>query len=310
MYRPPQCTEREPDGTWEDCTFASGVMLGNAAHAAAVYPSTQAEYERLRRLSGRAMTGGTNLADLEKGMRLGWGWTATRTTVHTSFASLWSQLSPGIGAVVQGSMGGFPVGHHLRRWDPRFGGPHAVYVQREDAGDRVWWMNPEAPASYAGEWITKAQLAAYWNAFGGTIMRIKIGGRAAPAPAKEEAVLTFAVPTEPSVGHIARNVVLYTTDALDPKDPKRIIIDPARDMPYLGDPKPGVRLVEYVNAKGVHTGHAYFVPAASVANIRPATPTGGKTQADIDLAVAAAVKAEQLRAGEIVGAAQHQIVGG
>jgi hypothetical protein len=87
----------------------------------------------------------------------------------------------------------------------------------------------------------------------------------------EGAVHSFPVPKVPTIGDVAKGVVLYTSDALDPTDPKRIIVDPGRSMPYLGDPRPGVRMVAYIDEHGVHSGKAYFVKAASLTTIRPGT---------------------------------------
>lgn len=113
--------------------------------------------------------------------------------------------------------------------------------------------------------LTLAQLASFGNHGGSTV--------------------TYPVPKVPSIGDVAKGAVLYTTTALDAADPKRIIIDPARSIPYHGDPVAGVRQVEYVNEAGVHSGTMYFVKAAALTNIRAVTapPT------DCTAAVAAAV---------------------
>jgi hypothetical protein len=175
-YRPPQCSEREPDGAWEDCTWASLVMLGNAAYASAHYPSTQAEYEALRRASGDTMTGGSNLDDGVKGMDKRWGWHGTM--MSDSLFAL-NALKVGQGVALQGRMSEVSV--HLRRWDPKFIGAHCAYVQREANG--YWWMNPEAPLSYAGEFVLLAELRAYAKGLGGSKgMVVTIGQRAAFKP--------------------------------------------------------------------------------------------------------------------------------
>jgi hypothetical protein len=63
-------------------------------------------------------------------------------------------------------MGAFALGHSLRRHQPSFAGIHQVTIFRLDATDRVWWCDPLAPAvGYIGEWVSKAQFAAYVNAF-------------------------------------------------------------------------------------------------------------------------------------------------
>jgi hypothetical protein len=175
-YRPPQCTEREPDGSWEDCTWASGIDLGNAAYGSTKYPPTQAEYEALRKASGDSMTGGSNLRDLMNGMMNRWGWTGG-LLIRPTFSQVWSSLKPGTGMALQGSMGPAALLHY-RRWDTNFRGGHCVYVQRESNDDRVFWMNPQAPTTYAGEWMDKATLATYFNGLSGAeAMHVAIGSR-------------------------------------------------------------------------------------------------------------------------------------
>ena len=51
------------------------------------------------------------------------------------------------------------LGPHWRRWDPSFGGRHAVEVERRDDTDPVWWDDPLAPVgSYQGEPMPIADL--------------------------------------------------------------------------------------------------------------------------------------------------------
>lgn len=181
IYRPPQVTEREPDGEWEDCTWCSGVMFANAANERERYPSTQREYETLRAASGDSMEGGSNLFDLERGMARRYGWSVDP---QTGFDAWWADMTPGTGSVLQGLMGA--LSDHLRRWDD-FTGAHAVYCQREDTRDRVWWMNPLAPKAYAGEWVSKTACRAYYNAQPGAHwVTIPIGVFALPDSSTED----------------------------------------------------------------------------------------------------------------------------
>jgi hypothetical protein len=76
-------------------------------------------------------------------------------------------------------------------------------------------------------------------------------------------------------------------------------------MPYLGQPTSTVRIVEYVDAKGVHHGRAMFAKAAEVTAIRPAPDPTPFNQAQLDAAekfAAAAVKAAAERAAATYGA--------
>lgn len=173
MYRPPLCSEREPGG-YEDCTWASAVMLNNAHHGWADVPSTRHEYEALRVAGGDGPAekpgDGSNQAQAELGIQRRYHWDPVRLGVpgtQRSFDYLWARLGRGVGASVQGYMGAFPAGHHLRRHDPGFRGAHDVYVQREDATDRVWWMDPLAPSTYPGEWVTKNDLRRFVSQFAG-----------------------------------------------------------------------------------------------------------------------------------------------
>lgn len=188
-YRPPQVTEREPDGTWEDCTWASGVMLNNAAHGGPAVPSNQAEYQALRVAGGDGPaenTGdGSNALQLQTGIAKRYGWTPMRLGapgISTSWAEIWARLVPGVGCVLQGAMAGLST--HFRRWDPPFAGAHAVYVQREDDLPRLWLQNPLAPANYPGEWLNKDDAGRYWSGLRGGAVFAHIGSLAAPKPPK------------------------------------------------------------------------------------------------------------------------------
>jgi hypothetical protein len=153
-------TEREPDGTWEDCTFTAGLMHARVALRASI-PATHAEMQALRAASGLSTHGGANIDDLQRGYARRYGWSGG--TEVKGFSNLWYTLRPGRSATAQGSMAAFPSGHRLRRWDPGFRGAHAVLIARLDTSDRVWWDDPLAPlgVGYEGEWVTKAQLKAY-----------------------------------------------------------------------------------------------------------------------------------------------------
>jgi hypothetical protein len=101
----------------------------------------------------------------------------------------------------------------------------------------------------------------------------------------QETTMTYPVPKVPSLGDVAAGVRLYAALSLVPdSDPATgdIIIDPARSMPYLGQPSAAAKVVEYVNAAGVHSGKAYFVKTAEVTNIRAVPDMTPFDQADID----------------------------
>lgn len=173
-------TEREADGTWEDCTWCSGLEWYRLAHDPS-RPATHAEAQALRDASGMPPTGGSGIGDFIRGVSARYHVALTERPV-SGFTALWNALKPGTVALVQGSMGAFGSTDPLSRWDRNFNGGHAVFVARVDAQDHVWWCDPEAPTGvgYVGQWVTKAQLASFVNAFGGShlVAPIKV---AAPA---------------------------------------------------------------------------------------------------------------------------------
>ena len=115
---------------------------------------------------------------------------------------------------------------------------------------------------------------------------------------------SYPVPKVPSIATVPAGTWLYATSALDPS-PDNIQVDPGRDMPYLGQPASTVRIVEYVDAKGVHQGRAMFAKAAEITTIRPAPDPTPFSQAQLDAAdraAAAAVKAASVAAAAKYGA--------
>jgi hypothetical protein len=117
-------------------------------------------------------------------------------------------------------------------------------------------------------------------------------------------VNSYPVPKVPSVATVPAGTWLYASSALEPS-PDNIQVDPGRDMPYLGQPASTDRVVEYVDAKGVHTGRAMFAKACEVTAIRPATDSMPFSQAQLDAAAkpaAAAVKAAGVAAAAKYGA--------
>ena len=106
---------------------------------------------------------------------------------------------------------------------------------------------------------------------------------AEPAP-EVDIVKSYAVPTVPSIGDVATGTWLYDNDAFA-ASPSNIQIEPGRSLPYLGQPSPAARIVEYVKADGTHTGRSYFVKTAELTNIRPAPDLTPYSAGDIEAAV-------------------------
>jgi hypothetical protein len=178
-FKPRQCTEREPGGN-EDCTWCAGVMLANAGFGANIAPSTRVEYESLRVAGGdgpaEKSKDGSNLSQLLVGMRRQYSWAPAGSSSHADWTDVRHRLEDvGDCAVLQGSMGVFAKDSNWRRWDVPFDGAHAVFVERLDGEDRLWWMNPQAPNSYAGEFISLADARRYYEGLGGGALYTRVG---------------------------------------------------------------------------------------------------------------------------------------
>lgn len=159
-------SERESDGSWEDCTWCSGLEWYRLCYDASK-PATLAEAEALRKASGEPSTGGSNITDLRRGIRN--RYSKVMPLPISGFSTLWRHLEPGTAAAIQGSMLAFGPDHRLSRWDKHFDGGHAVLIMRLDATDRVWWCDPLAPKTigYKGEWVTKAELEVFVGGYAG-----------------------------------------------------------------------------------------------------------------------------------------------
>lgn len=167
-------TEREADGTYEDCSWASAVEFARSVGQNA--PATRAEYEALRLASGDIATPGnpgSNLWDVERGMKKRYGWAGTIGTGT-------GHLTVGRSAIVTGSMGVWPVGSKWRRWDADFAGNHAVAVFRLDSLARIWWCDPLAPTGWNGEWMPMAELQKFMAPLGSRLMYADMNSRRTP----------------------------------------------------------------------------------------------------------------------------------
>lgn len=177
-YQHVHVSEREPDGSFEDCLWASAVEV--LRYGGLRIPATLAEAEALRKASGEPPTGGSNQGDL-------WTGIATRYAViphqGIGFGELWENLRPGSAAAVNGKLTAFPTGHTLRRHDPTYTGGHAVAVFRVDAQNRVWWCDPLGPRTgYDGQWASGDQLRLFMAKLDGRYTRVARGEYATPDP--------------------------------------------------------------------------------------------------------------------------------
>lgn len=133
-------SEREADGSWEDCTWDSGLEWYRLCFDAS-RPATHAEAQLLRKAAGEPPTGGSNLGDFREGVAV--RYKATLPAAQSGFANLKADLRPGFAAHVQGSMKAFPSTHRLSRWDRGFDGGHAVLIVNVDG--ILYWCDPLAP---------------------------------------------------------------------------------------------------------------------------------------------------------------------
>lgn len=186
IFIPNQCSEREPGG-WEDCTWCAGVMMENAARNANVRPSTRAEYEALRVAGGDGPAenpgNGSNNLQLVIGVQKRYGWTpriiGAPIGPRPSWTTIMSHLAkPGDMGCLQGGMDAWPSSSHWRRWDRPFDGGHNVFVVRLDTSPRLWWMNPQAPNEFGGEFIPLTEAKRYYDAFVGGLVYARVGERA------------------------------------------------------------------------------------------------------------------------------------
>lgn len=170
-------SEREADGTWEDCTWDSGLEFYRDAFDARK-PATHAEAQALRRASGEPDTGGSNLGDFARGVKARYGVTLPAPVAARTILSV---LTPGKCATVQGSMAAFGSTNPLSKWDRNFDGGHAVYLA--NVGGVLLWCDPEAPTTAdVPVIISRSDVQKFVDAFpGGQALVAPIKVLAAPA---------------------------------------------------------------------------------------------------------------------------------
>jgi hypothetical protein len=238
-HQPQFVTEREA-GRWQDCLWASASMLVDKWTAGRIVISRDA----LRRLSGDRI-GGSNLDHLVVALRR-IGLTA-RTSPNggsvITWASLRTRLAAGGGAVLLGDDSHLP--RRYGRWDPGFWNNtgsrdnHAIYLDRYDsAHDRYWMMDPLAPASWAGEWISGRDLRAFaWSTPAGALFGLMTPAAAQPsfagvrlrAPVAVAGVdalhVSWPIATTPSRWTMPRiGVVVRVTPETQPLRPSQSIV--------------------------------------------------------------------------------------
>lgn len=180
-------SEREPDGSWEDCTWDSGLEWYRLCYDAGV-PATHTEAQLLRKASGEPPTGGSNLGNLADGIRRRYGKVIPARI--SGYSNLKAALTRNKAAVIQGSMKAFGPGHRLSKWQRNFDGSHAVLLINDNGVLR--WCDPEAPKGEPSVpvVVTWDEVKAFVTAFAGqhVVAPIKHPVTAQPTPPKEAAM--------------------------------------------------------------------------------------------------------------------------
>lgn len=275
-------TEREGDGTWEDCTWCAGLEWYRITHDH-TRPSTHAEAEALRAASGEPKTGGSNQYDFLRGVKERYGKTIGQPI--EGFANLRAALQPGWAASVQGSMSAFGSAHRLSTWDRNFDSPHCVMIA--NVGGVLYWCDPEAPDSAnVPVVVTWDEVSLFVKAFAGQHL-------VAPIIVEKEDDMEPLVMYLPgysanikggsnvrSAPHIG--ATKFRTTPVDTKEPITLI------GTVKGDTDPGNQSTEwYVWWKN---GRFEYTAADNVVDIKNPAGDDGYTKATQDAAVRAAVE--------------------
>jgi hypothetical protein len=162
-YTPRFVTQTDERPPWNDCLWASGVMLLDKWTHGRLTP----QRETLRRSSGDR-SGGSRFSDLARAISRQYGWRPKFSPdggERLTWTDLLERLAGGGGAVVAGDYG--RLGSPFTRWDrayahdPKAGG-HALYVERYDERTkRIWLMDPLGRDGYSGEWAPVERVHAF-----------------------------------------------------------------------------------------------------------------------------------------------------
>jgi hypothetical protein len=143
-----------------NCTMAAGAMLADSAFGVV----TTGSILRSRQSDQR---GGTDLGDLGRALRSGYGLTVVSGGIKP--AELRALLTAGYGVVIQGDYERIPVEWRLQR---KFDGDHAIYLDAFYPGDAVtppayFVMDPLGTGDYRGGWWPATVIDEFAMAFSG-----------------------------------------------------------------------------------------------------------------------------------------------
>jgi hypothetical protein len=192
MFVPYLVSEQEAGG-WEDCVWATGVMLGNAAAGADVHPATRSEYEALRVAGGdgpaenpgdgsrlsQLLVGLRNRYGLAEGLELGNGWPA-----------LLAAMPVGSYAALNGHTSALPARLKL---DACRNIAHTLLVARDQPLSMLV-LDPCRRNGSAPTRATNAELGAYHNGLAGAAWLAYAGGSPmTPLPITDPTPVTLDV---------------------------------------------------------------------------------------------------------------------
>jgi hypothetical protein len=243
----------------------------------------------LRAASGEPSTGGSNLTDFKRGVRIRYD--RVIPWAQSGYTALKAALVPGTAGVVQGSMKAFGTGHRLSVWQKNFDGGHAVLIVNIDG--ILYWCDPLAPETanvpVVASW---SEVRAYVTAFSGQWMVRKLRTPPAPPAQEEDMNLTTYIPGHTAdikpgsnvrVSPIIKSTLLRTT----PKNEPVVLIGTVK-----GDTDPAngstVWYVWYKNDRLEYTAKDNIINVKA-----PVLADDGYTAATQAAAVSAARKAER-----------------
>lgn len=287
-------SEREPDGSWEDCIWDSGLEFYRDAIDPAP-PATHTEAQALRKASGEPATGPSNMGNFRKGVAARY-----HKALPAAIAAkgILAALRPGDVALVTGSMSAFGAADPLSAWDRNFDGGHAVWLARTPDGVLLW-CDPEAPTT-AGVpiTVTSEQVQKFVNAL--------VGGEALVAPALQWPAVTPGAggAVEPAMRPIFQPLVGYTAVI---KAGARIRSEPLIAVKFVTLPAdlPVKNVIGYVkgdtdpsNGKNEWLGWLSadlwrFTAAKNVASVTAPVFEDGYTKSTQEAAVKVAVEAQK-----------------
>ena len=298
-------SERESDGSWEDCTWDAGLEWYRDAFDPSK-PATHAEAQSLRAASGEPPTGGSNMGDFIRGVKARYGRTLP---ADISNKSTLTALKPGYVAMVQGSMSAFGPTHPLSKWQPGFDAGHAVWLARTLSGVLLW-CDPLAPTTAdVPVIVTEETVTKYVNAF---------AGRSIVAPALQWPDVPAGDPTVYPI-NLTPAVVLGSTAVI--KAQSNIRVDPkiaAAKVRTTAVDETVKNVVGYVTgdkdpANGktdwlawLEAGKWRYTAIDNVKSITAPVTDDGYTKATQDAAVAAQKAADTIALNEAVKVAASQ----